>query len=224
MSDVPVDQKLATAAPSRRPRFSLRGFIAAIGVICLVLSNAVAIRELRRVNDENQRLRDELGYLTIDDPEALYLVNLPRLEDLRWSWRVHVPRRDRFVLLVEWNDIPGDPESSRVVRSPLRAGEYVLDVAVYRSSDGKWRLLADWAEAVLSEAAAADLQNCSFSERIGRGRTFAPLPFEQLILIEQYDPEATLFGGAAGNLVAGLRVYLVDTKHVAIAPQNVSHN
>ncbi|MBW3600787.1 MAG: hypothetical protein KY475_26415 [Planctomycetes bacterium] len=199
-------------------RFSLRGFILGVGFLCLLAANVAALRDIPRLRSENRRLRDELGYLTVEDPERLHLISVPRYEDLRWQWRIYVPRRDQFRVVVEWDEFLGDETIHRRAQAPLSPGEFPLELAIYRSSRGDWKLLIHGIETSISRATVLDLQQRSFSRPLGRAGTFTPEPFDRLPLLEQFDPEATLFGGAEGAPAANLQVFLVDTRQAQRRP------
>ena len=124
-----------------RIRFSLKSLLLFLLTATLAASNLFTSHRLKRVNDENVRLRHELGYLTIEDPSKLNVVALPAYEELTWRWRVYVPEGSKLVLKEATRNIPefGIPAEwdARILLSP---GEYLATAAVRRDRLGKWQL------------------------------------------------------------------------------------
>lgn len=94
-----------------------------------------------------RKLRKESGYLTVDDPELLYAMEIPELEDETWSWKVHIPAGGRYVLYQKVGDVPppiSPPKLPSVPTPPhntlypglrvveLRPGEMKYTLAVRR--------------------------------------------------------------------------------------------
>jgi hypothetical protein len=215
-ADASVSQTRTPTVPSRRLRFSLRGFILAIGVICLVVSNAVSIRELRLLRDENQQLRDELGYLTIEDPTRVHVIAVSEIEDWKWRWRLHVPERSYPVVFLSLSE-RGRDEPTYKHAFAVGQGERTLDIAVVRSPQGNWHVKASngVTEAIweLSEEAAERFRLAHYGQepnQFSRGKTVAVEPNGSIVLLESDAPELLMYGESPVGARTGLRAWMED--------------
>jgi hypothetical protein len=218
-SDIPVNER-ATLAP-RRLRFSLRAFLAAVGVVCLVVSNTIAVRELSELRRENRRLRDELGYLTIDDPLQVHVAAARSLEELQWRWRVYVPPGKRIGVFVQGDQ--SDSNNAAINRVRLEPGENSLDVAVVAFSNVGYRfkMATENPEqgaggeymASMPEEIVNRLSRQSHVFTIPPGKTYTVEPGDTFVLVREDFPETLLFGGADDNQRIGLRLWIeeIDT-------------
>ncbi len=185
-----------------------------------MLSNLVAMRDLSRLREENQRLRNELGQLTIQDTSKLHVIAVPEIEDWKWRWRLHLPPRAFQVLLITLTK-PGDDEPTR--RYPvllgsegLNTGERMLELAVFRGPRGNWQLkvnhdglLASWE---FSEDAAQTYRlGPSYADEPWQGgvdRTVAAEPGNHVVLLESHEESRWLYGGASDMRATGLRAWI----------------
>jgi hypothetical protein len=63
--------------------------------------------ELAPLRGEVRRLRDELGILSIEDPNRIYVVAVDAdMEDRTWKWRVHLPKSRTYKINVATSRIP----------------------------------------------------------------------------------------------------------------------
>ena len=113
---------------------------------------------------EVERLRGELGVLTIDDPNRFYVREMPTSEPLSWRWRIYVPPGER-VLHIGAGRIsetgtrvgagaglgPGRRTHKGVTTDPMQ-GEYTLTVRVERDQLGKWRLVVRYRDGSLAQS------------------------------------------------------------------------
>ena len=126
----------------RHFRFSLRTLFLTLLAMSLALSNYLVSQKWREAQTETQRLRDELGHLTMDDPKRFYVCEMPRmLEPLTWRWRVYVPPGD-FDSCVASGGVPktGTQTTGGTGNADAKTGEYTLTARVERDPLGKWRL------------------------------------------------------------------------------------
>src|SRR3954462_9081750 len=84
--------------PRFRPRFSLLTVILLMTVVGLTIIVAMFWREIGPLRADNRRMRDELGYLNIDDPTKAYAVQLKTLGDDTWKWRIYLPPGGKYQL------------------------------------------------------------------------------------------------------------------------------
>ena len=96
-----------------RPRFSLLAFLLAAAAICLAVSHRHTSRQLATAQLEVRQLRDELGYLSIDDRAKFHAVALDSGEPNTWQWRLFIPKGARYKWNIACHDIPKNSPPSR---------------------------------------------------------------------------------------------------------------
>jgi hypothetical protein len=128
-------------------RFSLLAFLLAITVICLAVSHWHTSRQLATALLELRRLRDETGYLTIDDRTKFHAVALDSGEPNTWQWRLFLPKGARYKWNIACHDIPRDspPAQAGVTAGSnepyWKSENEVLVTARLREADeGSWTL------------------------------------------------------------------------------------
>jgi hypothetical protein len=124
-----------------RIRFSLRTFFLTLLVMSLIGSNLYVSFKWRLANTEVQRLRDELGVLTIDDPTRFYVRYDPLSDDLVWRWRIYVPP-GAFSSRLSGGGIPetGTKVTGGGGGTNANPGEYTITARVERGPLGRWRV------------------------------------------------------------------------------------
>ena len=87
-----------TTSRRRRLRFSLRTILLLVVIIALGVAQIVAMRRVREVTavnrrlaEENEKLRGEVGYLEVDDRTKVQVVRIPTLDEFTWRWKVYLP-------------------------------------------------------------------------------------------------------------------------------------
>lgn len=73
------------------PRFSLRTMMLATLFLGMALAIVLLTLELIPLRAEVQQLRNEAGYLTIDDPTKIHAIRVMTTETGTWRFRVWVP-------------------------------------------------------------------------------------------------------------------------------------
>lgn len=139
-----------------RFRFSLRTFFVTLFVLSLFGSNAYVSWKWHEARQEIERLREELGVLTIDDPTRYYVREVPTFEPFSWRWRIYVPPGDRnFCLATSGIPETGTQAGSFSVRrgqsptDPMQ-GEFTLSARVERDQNGGWELVATYPDGRMS--------------------------------------------------------------------------
>ena len=133
-----------------RFRFSLRTFFVTLFVLSLISSNLYVSWRWDQSREEIQRLRDELGYLTIDDPKRFYVREVPTFLPFSWRWRIYVPPGNRNFFLatggIEKTGTQAGYSRVRGIQSPAdpMQGEFTLSVRVERGQNGGWELVATY--------------------------------------------------------------------------------
>lgn len=141
----------SSAPPRSRFQFSLRQLGVLVVFLGMAISLALQSRELSLLRVEVRKLRDEAGYLTVENPEQFYAIAVPKHEKDTWSWKVHIPEDGKYLLYVKINDLPAKPgeEIPNLPRTPdtddafalggyafpLESGEQTLTTAL-RHLDG----------------------------------------------------------------------------------------
>lgn len=123
-----------------RPRISLLAFLLVAAVICLGISHWQTSRELAQARSELRRLRDEVGYLTIEDKTKFHAVALDSEEPNTWRWRLFVPQGNRYKWNIAAKDIPQSVP-------PAKAGISVISQEPYWENDNEVLVTARLREA-----------------------------------------------------------------------------
>jgi hypothetical protein len=89
-----------------RVQFSLLGFLVATLVVCLAISHWNTSRQLTAAQSELRQLRDELGYISIDDRSKFHAVALDTGEPNTWQWRLFIPKGAKYQWNLACQDIP----------------------------------------------------------------------------------------------------------------------
>jgi hypothetical protein len=92
----------------RRPRFSLLAFLLGTAAICLAVSHWHTSRQLATAQMKLRQLRDEMGYLTVDDRSKVHAVALDSGAPDTWQWRIFLPKGARYKWNIACGDIPRD--------------------------------------------------------------------------------------------------------------------
>jgi hypothetical protein len=90
---------------------------------------------------EIERLKAELGYLTINDPAKIHVLQLPTRDNYHWKWRIYLPEGRWKVFQGAGGVRPQGFDNVAHSMSSLEAGEFTLEALVDRSPDGSPRFL-----------------------------------------------------------------------------------
>lgn len=119
-------------------RFSLGSFVLAITLACVGVSHYSVSRQNRDLSEENRKLKEVAGYITVDDPEMAYVMLLESGDPLTWRCRVYLPPGKKFSIwrAAQWVQ-DGWPESPGGGSGPTGTGEqFLVTVAMYRDAEG----------------------------------------------------------------------------------------
>jgi hypothetical protein len=145
----------STGKPPRlRPRFSLATLLLVATIVCVLVALWATWRrlqetriELASAEDELQKYRDEMGYLTITDPNKVHAIGVRTPGRLQWRWRVYLPENRRFRLHTVTGAVPKDgipgPGGRIGMSSTIQSGEILLHAYVERDHKGQWLLHVD---------------------------------------------------------------------------------
>lgn len=136
---------------NRRVRFSLVGMLTATLIVALAATNVVLYRRILELEPALDKLRNEVGELTVGDPELPHAIKIPSYDDASFRWRLYLPAGKKFVLhCAASTSIParGLPsiESGEYFMSwefdSTRLGtDWIQAIAFDKDRQGDWRLV-----------------------------------------------------------------------------------
>lgn len=139
-------------------QFSLAKGLFITAFIAAIAANVVTTQRLRKVTAERDRLRQELGALSIDNPSQIAVIRVPGDEPLTWRYRVYVPAgmRYRFLFATHLKAKSLVPSWAGAIVVP--EGESTLRLRIFRDPrDDFWKLLVQSQDAKSVQGATAEL-------------------------------------------------------------------
>jgi hypothetical protein len=144
----------ARARQARWPRlrFSLATLVLLATIVCLAVALWSTSRRFREatlqvevLQEEVQKYREEMGYLTISDPSKVHAIGVPALGRLKWQWRVYLPENRAFRVHavtggVPKEGVPAPPGTRSGSTSTMRSGELLIYAEVQKDRNGQWVL------------------------------------------------------------------------------------
>ena len=105
----PVNPSELVPNDRKRFQFSIRSLLFFTLIAALVTTSLLMYRRMSKAERELITLRNEAGYLKIEDEKLFQAIALDCPEPLTWKWRVFMPKGSKY----SWNLASGDiPESS----------------------------------------------------------------------------------------------------------------
>ena len=136
---------------NRRIRFSLIGTLTVTLIVALTATTVVLYRRIRELEPALHKLRNEVGELTVDDPELPHAIKIPDYDDTSFRWRLYLPAGKKFVLrCVASTSIParglpsiesGEHFMSWEFDSTRSDTEWIQAIAFDKDRQGDWRLV-----------------------------------------------------------------------------------
>ena len=128
---------------TRHPRFSLRSLVAVVTLVAVTLVIWRLYSELVPLREENRRLRDEVGELSIEDESKFHAILMPQSNpsEFTYKWRIWVPEGRSYQLQYASKSIPkqGLPNGYGGGLPVTEPGEHWVEYRVFRDADsGKW--------------------------------------------------------------------------------------
>jgi hypothetical protein len=125
--------------PRRRPQFSLRSVLilmVLLGVAASMWISFRANRESLRLRQENVRLRNAIGELTIEpgNENKVHAIALEELEARTWKWRLHIPDGRTLGLAVQTKTNNGSGSTWNL----LSPGECTVVVGLRHDVNNHW--------------------------------------------------------------------------------------
>ena len=139
-------------------QFSLAKGLFIIAIIAAIAANIVTTQRLRTVTAERDRLRQELGALSIENPSQIAVIRVPGDEPLTWRYRVYVPedKRYRFLFATHLKAKSAAPSWAGAIVVP--EGESTLRLKIFRDPrDDFWKLLVQSQNAKAVQGATSEL-------------------------------------------------------------------
>ncbi len=138
--------ELPNNAYSGRWRFSLRTLLLVVVIICIAIPMAIQTLKLYRAEAELRQLRNEVGYLAVDDRSKVHVIAIDMNEPDTWRWRIFLPQGVRYSFCLGYGDIPAkgvtEPKLKHISNEPYSDEDVeVLVTAKLRPLDeGNWSL------------------------------------------------------------------------------------
>jgi hypothetical protein len=139
-----VEQPHSTT-PSRW-KFSLRTLLLIVCIVCLAIPLVLQSLKLSRAETELRQLRDQLGYLSVDDHSKVHVIAVDMNEPDTWRWRMFLPQGARYTWCLGYADIPAKgvpkPKISSTSAEPYSEteAEVVVTAMLRQLDDGNWSL------------------------------------------------------------------------------------
>ena len=131
-----------------RLQISIRTFLVVATIAILAVSHWNTSRQLQSAHVELRKLRDEAGYLTLEDRSLVHVMALESPEADAWRWRLFIPKGARYTWHIACEEIPmaapptlGKPWSS-VSNEPYwnRDNEVLVTAKLLKNDDGNYTL------------------------------------------------------------------------------------
>jgi hypothetical protein len=121
-----------------RPRFSVLAAILLMTIVGMAIVIAQLWREIGPLRNEVQRLRDQVGVLTIEDRSKIHAIDVPTDHEGTWKWRVYVPKGQHALLHDRWGDIAGSGYPPARHQWILDEGEQIVTLSVKNLGNDSW--------------------------------------------------------------------------------------
>jgi hypothetical protein len=154
----PDTQSKAVSIDRRRFQFSIRSLLLFTLIVALAVTSLLMYRRMTEAEKELVKLRNEVGYLKVEDETLFQAIAIPCEDPLTWKWRAYLPKGSKYSWHLNSGMIPatgvlGGGASSQETVPRARGMETVMTVSLrkdpepknqrwlfnmsYRSADGK---------------------------------------------------------------------------------------
>jgi hypothetical protein len=124
-----------------KPRFSLKTILLATAFIACGITIWLLQREVGPLRAEVKRLRNEVGFLSLEDESKLHAIRLRTPDELTWKWRLWIPPGRKYALRVDGGMIPktGFPTEGGTI-GIYDAGEMWVEYRIQKDpKTGSWQ-------------------------------------------------------------------------------------
>jgi hypothetical protein len=136
-------------------RFSLWTLFIVVAVACVAaawygmrkrereaMAKAAALaQQVEEQREEINRLRAEIGYLTIGDRSKVHALGQRVLSDYHWRWRVYLPPGKQWKFCQALGRMPRQGFDVSHGTSSIDSGEFTIEAFIGRDADGERRLV-----------------------------------------------------------------------------------
>lgn len=140
----------------RTPRFNIKALVSLTTIVGLLIVIVQQWREIGPLRAEVRRMRNELGYLLVDDPSRAYVIGMRSFENDSWKWRIYLPPGGKYALCERsgrfpsrathsedsWFDEVRNSASGMGSTSFNMEGEFVLEGRLIKEGDS-WVFVTD---------------------------------------------------------------------------------
>jgi hypothetical protein len=139
-------EDLTNDANSGRWRFSLRTLLLVVVIICIAMPMAIQTIKLYRAQAELRQLRNEVGYLSVNDRSKVHVIAVDMNEPHTWRWRIFLPQGVRYSFCLGYGDIPPkgvpEPKLKHTSNEPYsdEDAEVLVTAKLRPLDDGNWSL------------------------------------------------------------------------------------
>jgi hypothetical protein len=121
----------------KRSQFSLLTLLLIVIASGAFLGLYLKQKEASKLRDEVRALREEVGYLDVDDPEKIWARVVKQKEIYHWRWRIYVPKDGLYTLYHTTDGIgPEDfPKHSNSKSMNLKRGEFKIEAEVAQTGE-----------------------------------------------------------------------------------------
>jgi hypothetical protein len=137
---------LPNNANSGRWRFSLRTLLLLVVIVCIAIPMGMQTYKLHRAETEIRRLRNEVGYLSVEESSKVHVIAVDMNEPDTWRWRIFLPQGVRYSWCLGFGDIPAkgvpQPKLKHTSNEPYsdEDAEVVVTARLRQLDDGNWSL------------------------------------------------------------------------------------
>ncbi|HEX2473647.1 MAG TPA: hypothetical protein VHK01_02810, partial [Lacipirellulaceae bacterium] len=127
-------------------RFSLRTLLLLVVIVCIAIPLGMQSYKLHRAETELRQLRNEVGYLSVDDRSKVHVIAVDMNEPNSWRWRIFLPQGVRYSWCLGFGDIPAkgvpQPKLKHTSNEPYSDEdvEVVVTARLRQLEDGDWSL------------------------------------------------------------------------------------
>lgn len=131
-------------------RFSIRELLATVAIAALAIGLWQTNRRLGETSKALESLRDEVGYLTVQDDQLVHVINVPFEEQHAWRWRLHLPPNSRYRVKTAHGKVrrAGVPEkftaNMNVFPAQEQSGESLFTAKLAKNAEQEWELALLW--------------------------------------------------------------------------------
>jgi hypothetical protein len=174
----------------QRLRFSLTSLFLLITIVGLAVALWTTSQGWKKDATALQKLRNQVGELTISDPDRVHVIRVPTTGPLNWQWRVFLPAGREFQLRLITGEVPktGVPGPGQALGMYSRfrcSGEFLLSASVQENHRGTYVLAAsapNWEGSNPFQNDEWQLRSKTISQ-IELGKTESVAPGEPMVLV-----------------------------------------